>query len=543
MKIEFRSNGLIVDGNRISNIEICSICPLYTPENLERLAAIEVSVKAAGYAEEIVAAINAPIWRKIVDIIPPGRFWGSENLNSEIDDFLIHAACTAKHKKIFFRDNGMHRLSDGNWVFVAGNELIGKCGDYAATLSPKVAALQLACDSNVDKRAAIIRVVREIEKNMSTIFTAFCYTFLSSFRQQIGALGLSIFPVLYVTGRQGWGKTVLVSRYCLLYDAVADCKKWGQLEGNSTPKGIMHEISESENQVILVDDLAKASDMIVQRERAKVFAEVLRFAANGHDRKTASAARNRAILQCRTGVAFTGELPLTAASDVTRSIQIELEAPMSGGLESDRANAAVTFRSWIQWILPRFDDEINQLRKQLVCVNGGADARLGTTGVLLNWSAELFFRFLYELDIVDSVFYSSAVDKAKSVFDNLLAKQRNAVNRIQDIAPQGNLSWYILKGYREQAFHIVSNRKEIRQDSDCFIENDSLCIRQEALLEYLHRIPAFCGLGEKQLSKKLRDEGALTFSKEKRSAGKRIGRRRYLSLNFSLLKSAAQSYT
>lgn len=543
MEFKFQPDGLYCGNDRIGNFVISKLIPLYDSENIGRLSAIEIEVAVPGYSGTVVVDTAEPVLAQINKLIPLARFWGAVNLN-EFDAYIIERAQKSNCKKIFFRDNGMHRINGEKWIFVAGKEIIGESEDYLPALSPNVATLKLASCDDVDERTAITRIIKEMQANCETIIPTFCYTLLSSLRRPIMELGLSTFPILYIVGKQGLGKTVLTSRYCLLYDNVKDGTKYGKFEGNSTAKGIMKEIAEASDMVILVDDLAKASDLSVQRERTKVFAEILRFAANGQERKTASAAKQgTASLQCHSGVAFTGEIPLTSASDITRTIQIRLDTPMTGGEESDRVKAAITFRAWIRWLLPRFDEEIGDLRKRLSLINGGAEARLETTKALLNWASELFFRFALSRDIIDEDFCKSAIRVSASVFERLIGHQNDEVNRIQDYAPLGNLSWHILQAYKDGAFHIVADRKAIQNKKDCFIEEDALCIRNDTLLFCLRQIPAFSTLGEKQLTKKLRKEGALLKTTDGRSADKRINNIRYLKLVFSLLKDAAISYT
>ena len=132
------------------------------------------------------------------------------------------------------------------------------------------------------------------------------------------------------------------------------------------------------------------------------------------------------------------------------------------------------------------------------------DVRLESTKVLFFWTTELFYRFAWEEDFIEEIYYRGILDRAEEVFGDLLAAQAAKVARIQDTPPRGNLSYYILEGYHEGRFHVVSGRKKMRSNSDCLVEKDTLCIRTETLLSYLCSQANFQGLTEKRMCKLLR---------------------------------------
>lgn len=247
------------------------------------------------------------------------------------------------------------------------------------------------------------------------------------------------------------------------------------------------------------------------------------------------------MYDCQSGVAFTGEIPLTAASDLTRIIEVQLTKPMCGGLATDRTAAAKAFRAWMIWLLPHIDTELLTLSRQLASITGNNEARLETSKILLLWSTELFYRYALETGIIDQSYYQSAIHEAAQIFEKLLSAQLKKVSCIQNSAPQGNLSWYILQGYRNGAFHIVS-RKKLNNNEDCVVEKDALCIRTETLLSYLRRKASLGSLPSKEMTKELCTEGVLESRSEMRNAAKRIHGKRYLELPFAALQNGAKHY-
>lgn len=535
--------GIHLERRLLANFDILRAKPLHDISTCTRLEAINLRIKAPDRTHNLIVDPRQSISLQILNSIPTCRILNAGSYSS-IDTYIIHMATSSEDRRLFCRDFGLNRLCNGDWVFVAGDTILGNCGDYAITVHPAISSLHLVSNEIEAERSAIIRVVREIERNPFTILPTFSFTLLSSMRSKISALGLTTFPALYVVGQQGFGKTMLVSRYALLYDKILggmSAKPYGNLDANSTSKGVIGEISKYQDQVILIDDLAKGSTASVQRERQKLMAEVLHFATNGSIRQTASTLSDNGSCVCQCGVAFTGEIPLTAASDLTRLIEVQLTAPMDGGVATDRIAAATTFRAWMIWLLPHLDVELLTLSRQLSSIPGNDEARLETTKTLLLWSTELFYRFMLEIDIVDHLYYQSAVCEASKIYEKLLASQAKKVNRIQCSPPRGNLSWYILRGYHNGDFHVVP-RKKLKSDEDCVVEKDALCIRTETLLSYLRGKASLGSLSSKEMAKELCREGALENHAEMRNATKRIHGKRYLELPFAALQSSAKCY-
>lgn len=540
--ISLSHRGLLLRGSPIANFEIMQAKPLYDIQACNRLEAISLNIEAPDCTYNLIVDPRQSISAQILAAIPTCRILNISSYAS-IDAHIIEVATTSTERGLFCRNFGLNQLHDGTWVFVAGDEILGNCGDCVVTVHPAISSIHLASDGAECERSAIVRLVREMEQNRFTILPTFSYTLLCSVRSQITTLGLTTFPALYIAGQQGYGKTMLVSRYGLLYDTTDSVppKPCGKLDANSTAKGVVKEISKYRNQVILIDDLAKGSTPSVQRERQKLMAEVLRFATNGSIRQTASPLLGSEAYDCQSGVAFTGEVPLTAASDLTRIIEVPLTEPMRGGLATDRTAVAKAFQAWMIWLLPHIDTELLSLKHQLASITGNNEARLETSKILLLWSTELFYRFTLETDIVDQLYYQSAIRETAQIFEKLLSAQSKKVSRIQSNAPQGNLCWYILQGYHKGDFHVVP-RKKLRSDEDCIVEKDSLCIRTETLLSYLRGKASLGSLSSKEMTKGLCKEGVLENHSEKRNATKRIHGKRYLELPFAALQSAAKRY-
>lgn len=274
-----------------------------------------------------------------------------------------------------------------------------------------------------------------------------------------------------------------------------------------------------------------------------MMANLLRYAANDSERRTASPGKSTTLQECSAGVAFTGELPFTAPSDQTRILQIVLRKPLRNGTPEDRTVAATAFRAWVQWFLPRLEQQFTLLYQRRASEPPVEQARLQTTYLLMHWVLTSFYQFARERGVIGEVFFQSAVQSAKETLLQILQVQADLTAKGSQSAPKGNLSWYIRQGYCNDAFTIVS-RKKIKSSKDCVVEDGALCIRTSALKDYLAQTP-YGGMSRTAIGDRLEQEGVLPpirAAKEVRRAKKKIHGKRYLEIPLNLLSSAAQRY-
>ena len=537
-EIALSIEGLSYNNTVVTNFSVSDILPCFSVQNPEKMVAIELKIHAPDGVHQVSADITSSITDQIRGAVPSCRLF--MNKPELIDAYLIQQAASAGKGRILCREFGLQRFN-GNWIFIAGDEILGNCGTADMVIHPSVSKAQLAWDREGNKREAVVRVLHAMSNNEMTVFPSFMYFCLSSLRSQVSGL-VTTYPALYLTGQQNSGKTWLVEHYTQLYNDKETRNIYGNLDASSTDIGVIRVVSEFKDLVVAVDDLPKSSSPDVQRGRLAVMEKSIRFISNGSERVTASKNVEEASRRCQAGAVYTGEISLATASILTRILEVPLTGHKKTAGVSDRADAATAFREWMLWLLSHLDTELDALKKRLKEIHSGEHVRLEATKILLLWTTELFYRFALEQDFIGEDYYHGAMDQAEKIFDSLLTAQAVKVQRIQAEVPHGNLSCYILEGYHSGAFRIVCSRDEIKCDSDCLVEKDALCIRTETLLEYLCGQSAFRTLTKKGMSKRLRDEGLLADTAEKRAATKKIKKKRYLELNLTVLKKSVQKY-
>lgn len=106
---------------------------------------------------------------------------------------------------------------------------------------------------------------------------------------------------------------------------------------------------------------------------------------------------------------------------------------------------------------------------------------------------------------------------------------------VQDFIRIPNLSWYILYGCQNRVFHIVS-RKKTKNETDCVVEQDALCICADALPPCFRTKIPYQELAKWGTNRRLTMGDLISRGREHGSARKRIHGRRYLKPSLAALK-------
>lgn len=547
--IELRDGCYYRNNQILTNFCMSQVTALCAPDDPNSLEAIQLQAHMSGNVSYpvIVDIRKGSLIPQITTQISVCRLF-VKSASSILDAYLLDLAQQNRqcgNSAIYFREGGLHRLWNHKWVMVCGDELIGDCGDIRVCLPPSAMTLHLAWNPQMKMDEAIERQLLAMKKYTKSVQVAFGFTLLSALRSAIMKMGFSTFPVLFVQGMQNFGKTVLVTQQCLLFDHKGREKVAAKLEPISTEIGLITEIGAYRDQVVVVDDMAKSSHTTVERDRLRKMAGLIRYAANDSERRIAIASKGTVVQECTAGVALTGEVSFTAASDLSRIILVVLNQPLRDGDVNARSIAATAYRAWLQWFLSHANEQFQLLEHACKQAASVEQARLQTTQILLLWVLTSFYQFALERKIIKESYFRSAIQYTDYALKTILEEQKKRIEKSTQSVPKGNLSWYILHGYHDNAFHIVT-RKNIKSNQDCIIEDGALCIRMSVLKNFLTNDTPYKELSQKMIGSRLVQEGAIQsidMHKEKRSATKKIKGHRYLEIPFDLLSNTAQTFS
>lgn len=528
----------------IANFSIEAGAPYYTPDSLQSMEAIGLTLNHLGQRWDTIYVLRSPatLVEQLAAQVPTCRVF-NKGATSALEAYVIELARQNQTKGLFFRHTGHYTLHDGNCVYVCGSEIIGDCGGHIVAVAPDISRIRLAYDPDMDVSSAVRGTVGIMLRHPEILLPAVGYVPLSYSRSLVmKECPSTIFPALNVVGQQNLGKTFLVTNYCLLCDDDRTAKTLGHIASNSTDKGVMQQVTKYYDLMILADDLAKSSDPSEQKSRMQLFASTLRFVANDDERVTASPIAEYQSMRCMVGCAFTGELPFVTPSDITRTIHLELTHPIRDGSSKDRIMVATAMHGFLSWFVQHRPECINALKAYTDRASREIDARLCTSYNLLTWSTDCFFSYAKEIGVLSDTEYDAAMRTAVNSYQRLLQRQQIMANNSM---PQGNLAWYILECYRGKSFLRVDKTKELLKNEDaCLVENGMLLVRLKTLTDRLNLLMPGAHFTPNSLGKQLRAEGIIASKAEGKSETKRIGksRKRCLEISLDTLKKLAVKY-
>ena len=521
----------------------------YDPTNRDDVGPVyaQLDVRCLGRLERIGIDLRkrdyaAQIQRQL-------RYWdlaGAE-LMKEIKPCLQEAimqSASSQKRTYVFCQHGPCRLEDGQWVYVLGDTVVGLPEDTEYAIMPEVKQVHLAWDPAQDISQAVGELWHIFEMDQRTLLV-FSFGILSALRSAIFDMDMTTFPVLAVIGRQGTGKTKIVRELLLLYDdAQHPGRIVGQLDAHTTPAALVEKVKRQCNQPVLVDDMAESADASEARERKKNIAHILRCVSNEADQVKMTSQRTLDHRPCQAGLAFTGESMLRNPSDITRMIAFSTSEPLTHLPSGLRGLAATAFHAFLQWLLPVLDGQLEQLRDHLKKPPVRFEPRMAKNGTLLFWATGLFALFVMEQGFLpeDAVF--DIVGKTQDVLRKILQDQEELSRKLTASVPKGNLCWYILDGYSENLFYVVTQKEQFANiKNTCLIKNGALYMRPQTLLEYFRNYTPYVYPSVNKMNKILKEECVLGDSKEKRSAHFKINGIRCLKLDIKLLHQSAKLYT
>ena len=416
----------------------------------------------------------------------------------------------------YFSRQGMSRLPDGHYVYVAGGEVLGSAVDPRVGPEAVTAELRALRLAPCDEATADTQAVRDLYKLLFAKgnkigslagpgFVLFLYMFLGAVRTELAREGLTTFPTIMLVGPPGTRKTSAVRTFCLLYDK--NGVPWGTFDANADkPKNIMAELRGAVNRCVLFDDLTVAgTEPTEARKREANATELLRTVANAVPPAVSS---GRDAGGFCGGAVLTGEYPLSGASTNDRTLILEVKEPIAHTSESVRLLVASVFRQFLAWAADHWTELLNTCLDGMKSLNECAEPRQGLACELFLWACNCFYDCLENSTGIKP----KAADKMRKQSIDLLialfARQYERVSRLSQAQPEGNAAYYIRKLFSGHEIPLAKSPGKWKPDVQAILKDDILYAKPELLASLMRKTPLHIG-GEKSLGKALDRLGIL----------------------------------
>ena len=433
-----------------------------------------------------------------------------KRLLEELDGGLQNGHIT---KGYYFEQGGSVILASGETCFLCGGELIS-LHQFPYIVNAGNRNLSLLDDCNF----SIHTVVSILRKAPYQALMVLAFVVQTVIRSLLLASGLPMQSVLYIYGNQGCGKTTLAQRVAGIVQK--ENKPFGVVQAGSTLASVNAIMSQLRDLPLIIDDLCFSGSKRVVQKRVDLVGALIRQ-GTGEIPIIKKVGNTTVNLPCESGLIFTAEFPIDNLSDLTRFIIVPLKAPLNlpAGLFPGLIGATV--RSYLQWLTKKTEDKIgNIIMAEGNCVlpEPKMDVRVSRNYATLNavfLSLLDFFRSKTTLD--DFLLMCNYYDKIQLIFENGLQEalryHMNLIQKCQDKIPVGNLFYCIYQGYQQGEFDLTVKLKKL-PEHDGIVWYDDLCLKQQALLAFVHRQPGYQDWSSWKIINTLATENALVLQEE-----------------------------
>lgn len=326
----------------------CGYWPPSAGEDAPEPAIVRVElVFASGATYPAVLPPGRLTDRALCEAIPQLRgVLGREKLISDLAQQYGRAMIAGTLPRgVYFDTPGLHRLPGGALVYVWGERLVGDC--TLPYFIPRRDDLRLLAAPLDD---ALPRLCHELTFTAPQAVLAVAFLLVTLLRSWVRESTASWQAVLNIVGGQGVGKTTLARR---LTDWITDADGAPALlfSAGSTPAAVRDAMVAAHDLPMVIDDLCLSASPQLQRKYRDLSAQFVREGANEAAIVKKLPGGQTVHQKCRAGVILTAECALENASDITRCIFVNIDAPLnlSATLSADLVGAAA--RKFIGWFV------------------------------------------------------------------------------------------------------------------------------------------------------------------------------------------------
>lgn len=404
-----------------------------------------------------------------------------------------------------FSQTGLHRL-EKRVVFVAGDRLIGG-GEVDAVFSPDIACLHLE-PARYESGWQAEELLNRLQANGPVAIPVFAFGILTALQSLVLECGIPLTSVLYVSGRSGLGKTETVKHFFAVYDQGDTGRPALITEAGSTMAGFRENLRAARDLPVVLDDLCLSTGKNAQRKRLEIGAQAIREASNKGAVRT-KAGEHGLIPSTEAGVAITAEFDMETISDVTRCIIVPLDHPMKGGRTDDRIIAAGALSAFLEWFVPRYEQEAQLLRERYQAqIEAKRLSRLDTGLFCLRWAFERFMRFAVETGATNETGYGEAIGFFDQRLETWNKKQRQILDRIESTIPKASIPRLLWLGIQHQEIPVKQKLKKLKEGY-AVIQGQELLLPPGLAEQFISAQDGYRGISRNRIGRELKSAGVL----------------------------------
>lgn len=408
-----------------------------------------------------------------------------------------------------FYELGAVTLPDGSLRFLRGDTLYPEIYTRPYMVMPEIAGMDLCGDGT--SPAQLIRSVLLALPPQALLAVA--YTVLTSVRSLVIDCGVDFQAVMYITGRNGLGKSRLVKRTSNIYRDKETGKPVGIIELSSTDAAMDALLHVMRDMPVMAEDMCLSTGRNTARKRKEQGSRLVRKGAN--EFSTTKKVGNRIVnLYCNAGIIITAEFAMEEESDINRCIIVPITDYLDLPDELAPPLVGDAIRLHSVWFAENSEVELNRLKTELNDGEWGRDYehRIQTNYLCLRWAFQSLVAALDPDNLApeDTKVLFSSIDMA---LDIALTAHMRMIEKLRENVPVGNLAAVIYSGYVRNMFDLAKKPEKMAKHEGIVWQGD-LCLRSEALIRFVRTQHGYHDWTHNRIVQGLKDIGALVLQEE-----------------------------
>lgn len=448
-----------------------------------------------------------------------------------------HQSGGPQTRGVLLEQTGFTQLSNNSWCALLGRELIGCPFPFAC--APSVPDIELLPNPDISQEDC----VRILLHCPGEVLLGLSFLMLTSVRSLLNAWDIPFQGVLFLTGRQGMGKTTLAKQLFLVYRHLEEKTPVGIVQASSTNASQLTLLQNFRDIPLVVDDLCLSTSKSEERKRQKTGAQLIRIGSSPIP--TTKQVGNQTVnMSCQAGVVLTAEYAFSSASDITRCIMLPLEEQLTLPEGLSPSFCAFLLRQFTLWVV----ENAERLKQTLLCFPQ-LDSQMPEfpTRMSKNYLClrVVFQQFLVSLN-TSHTDIGTLTDRLRMQIENSLEYQLHLLNNLRSTKKQCNLSAILCTGKKEY-FSLAKSLDDLDKH-DGIIWKGDLCLRKIPLVSYVQRYPGYHDYTIRQIVQELCRMDALATQGDDYtvSLGKKKNQKkapRLYRIRMKILKKTARWYS
>lgn len=463
---------------------------------------VEFTLQRGNWQDHFQIPLSSLTAKKLESLCSYLRF-PSQKERVCFDQDLVRAVAeqaSADQRGYYLSKQGAVYLPNGQLCFLRGQTLVGCNRSYA--LTHEMQELRLLSSGNPPMALAGLLLDAPLP-----VYLVIAYVILTSIRSVLMDNGIDVQAVLYIHGGSGLGKTYLASHLAGFVTSVDSLMPLNILQAGSSLSSTKTLLATLRDLPVVVDDLCLSASKHTERKRKELGADLVRFGTS-HSPTTKQYGGRPDQQFCAAGLILTAEFTLENQSDLNRCLIVPVKQRLNISPRFSPELMGDTILHFSKWFTEHVEQELNRFAKARAEISD--DSRMNTNYGCLEAAFLSLTQYMEDQALASPAELHLIKSNIQQALRDALYTHFNLRSQLLESIPVGNLSYCILTGFTNGAFSLAKKVPKLAS-KDGIIKGHDLCLRPEALIQFVRAQPGYHEWTQNRIRRTLKDLNALVL--------------------------------